>query len=110
PIESSSTSTLRTSTGAREKGIDVALAVDFVADAVVDRYDVGIIFSTDTDLRPALEFVTSRFDGIPRAESAAWRVPGANRALFANNPRRTWCHFLTAADYDAVRDPTDYNV
>lgn len=40
-----------------EKGIDVSLAVDFVAGAVDGAFDVGIIFSTDTDLKPALEFV-----------------------------------------------------
>jgi len=38
----------------REKGIDVALAIDFVAMAVRGEYDVGILMSTDTDLKPAL--------------------------------------------------------
>ncbi|GMV87045.1 MAG: hypothetical protein AMXMBFR80_28980 [Dehalococcoidia bacterium] len=94
----------------REKGIDVALAIDFVAGAVEGRYDVGVIFSTDTDLRPALEFVTHRFDGVPRAESAAWRAPGANRALTVRNPRRTWCHYLDPEDYKMVHDPRDYNI
>jgi hypothetical protein len=32
-----------------EKGIDVALAVDFVMMAARDEYDVGILMSTDTD-------------------------------------------------------------
>lgn len=41
----------------QEKGIDVALAVDFVAMAVRGEYDIGIIVSTDTDLIPALEAV-----------------------------------------------------
>jgi uncharacterized LabA/DUF88 family protein len=34
----------------QEKGIDVALAIDFVVMAVRDEYDVGILMSTDTDL------------------------------------------------------------
>ncbi len=95
---------------AREKGIDVQIAIDFVAGAVDGIYDVGIIFSTDTDLRPALEFVARRFRGSPRAESAAWRGPGANRAIYATNPVRTWCHYLDAADYGAVHDGTDFNI
>lgn len=32
----------------QEKGIDVALSIDFVTGAIDDKYDVGIIFSTDT--------------------------------------------------------------
>ena len=42
---------------AQEKGVDVQLAVDFVAGALAGRFDVGVIMSTDTDLRPALEAV-----------------------------------------------------
>lgn len=95
---------------AREKGVDVQLAIDFVAGAVDGRYDVGVIFSTDTDLRPALEFVAERFNGSPRAESAAWSAPNGNRGLRALNPRPTWCHMLDRAAYLSVRDPRDYNV
>jgi uncharacterized LabA/DUF88 family protein len=45
----------------REKGIDVQLAVDFVAGAIEGAFDVGVIFSTDTDLVPALEYVASKY-------------------------------------------------
>jgi len=41
----------------REKGIDVQLAIDYVMLAVTGEYDVGIMFSNDTDLKPALEAV-----------------------------------------------------
>ena len=44
---------------AQEKGIDVALAVDFVMMAVAEEYDVGVLMSTDTDLKPALEAVVA---------------------------------------------------
>lgn len=77
-------------------------------------YDVGIIFSTDTDLRPELEFVTDRFERYPRAETAAWHGSGANRALSVRVGRntqmiqRTWVHHLKHDDYLAVRDRTDY--
>ena len=46
---------------AEEKGIDVALSIDFAMGAIDGAYDVGVIFSTDTDLRPALEVVAGRF-------------------------------------------------
>ena len=42
---------------AQEKGIDVALAIDFVRLAITGAYDVGVMMSTDTDLLPALRFV-----------------------------------------------------
>jgi hypothetical protein len=88
----------------------VQLAIDVVAGAVDGRYDVGIIFSTDTDLRPALEFVAQRFKGSPRVESAAWKGVAANRGIFATSPRRTWCHYLDRTDYETVHDERDYNV
>jgi uncharacterized LabA/DUF88 family protein len=47
-----------------EKGIDVILALDFVTMAARGDYDVGILMSTDTDLKPALEEVAgSRVGG-----------------------------------------------
>ena len=95
---------------AEQKGVDVQLAIDFIAGAIDGRYDVGVIISTDTDLRPALEFVAHRFPSDPRAESAAWRGPGANRALRASGSRQTWCHYLDFKDYQVVHDSTDYNV
>ncbi|WP_322778179.1 NYN domain-containing protein [Frankia sp. Cas4] len=49
---------------AQEKGIDVALAVDFVRLACENAYDVGILFSRDTDLVPALEAVRDLETGL----------------------------------------------
>ena len=93
---------------AEEKGVDVELAIDFIAGALDGDFDVGIIFSTDTDLRPALEFVVARFERYPRAESAAWRGPDSNRALRVRHPGRNWVHYLNYDDYLSVRDRTDY--
>ena len=98
-------------TRAEQKGVDVELAIDFIAGALDSRYDIGVIFSSDTDLRPALEFISGRFPQYPRAESAAWRGLGANRALRARDsrsPRSTWVHYLRYNDYQSVRDTTDY--
>jgi hypothetical protein len=56
----------------REKGVDVELAVDFVALAMDKAYDVGIIASADTDLIPAIELVARRFENIA-IETVAWQ-------------------------------------
>jgi hypothetical protein len=95
---------------AEEKGIDVALAVDLVAGAIDGSFDVGIICSTDTDLRPALEYVTHKFPDYPRAEVMAWKSPTSNRPLFIQASRRIWCHHLDFSDYRQVEDPTDYSM
>ena len=84
-----------------EKGVDVALAVDFVRLAASGTYDVGVLFSMDTDLVPALEAGRD----YAHVEVAAWK--GSNRRL-AIGQNLPWCHFLDRGDYDAVRDGTDY--
>ncbi len=93
---------------AEEKGIDTALAVDFVAMAVDGAYDTGVMVSTDTDLLPALEFTHNRYPGSRHAVVAAWRSSGSNRRLSIPG-LNIWCHWLYQSDYDAVADPTDYN-
>lgn len=94
-------------TKAQEKGIDVALAIDFVALAIDGAYDAGVIASTDSDLRPALEYVYRKFSGSRRGEVMNWRsssgasrlsIPGAN----------IWCHWIDRHDYDQIQDLTDY--
>lgn len=96
-------------TKAQQKGIDVALAVDLVALAVDGEYDVGVIVSADTDLRPALEFVLARYEGKRWVEAVAWKTPRSYVSLSV--PRREIsCHWLTKADYDEVADLTDYTV
>jgi hypothetical protein len=44
-----------------EKGVDVRLATDLIMDAVHQNYDQAYIFSSDTDLIPAIEAVTKNF-------------------------------------------------
>lgn len=91
-----------------EKGVDVQLAVDLVTHAMSRRFDVGIVFSTDTDLRPAIEWVARRAGPLPRVELAAWRSSTSNSAIPVDAPRRTWCHWLYDADYRSIHDRTDY--
>lgn len=97
----------------REKGIDVALAVDFVTLAVKGEYDVGVLFSGDTDLLPALEAVASLpEDGRPKIEVASWMGKHASSVqqlrLDASFGVEMKCHVLKEKDYGHVHDPTDY--
>jgi uncharacterized LabA/DUF88 family protein len=88
-------------TSPQEKGIDVAIAVDMMHLAFRGQYDAFVLFSSDTDLLPALEAITSL--RLVHVEVACWagfkplRFPGSN-------PARPWCHSLTQADWDTVTD------
>jgi len=94
---------------AQEKGIDVALAVDLVLMAARDDYDVGVLFSTDTDLVPALEAVLAlRPEATPVCEVAAWRAPGARPRCLTVRGEHIRRHLLAEGDYRAVEDLTDY--
>jgi uncharacterized LabA/DUF88 family protein len=94
-----------------EKGVDVSLAVDFVALVVQGAYDVGIMMSLDTDLKPALEFVHDLGKsnaGFLRAEVVAWQVKGHRARRLGTSGRSIYCHWLTEVDYPAIRDWTPY--
>ncbi len=94
---------------AQEKGIDVALAVDAVAMAVRGGYEVAIVMSTDTDLKPALEAIANLGgDPFPRCEVAAWSSPAGHSRRLSIAGARLWCHWLEEDDYRQVADPTDY--
>jgi len=98
-------------TRAQEKGIDVALAVDFVQMAVLREFDVGVIVSTDTDMKPAIEAVLRLpVAARPKCEVAAWENPGGYARRISVSAAKIWCHWLSESDYLAVADPTDYNV
>ncbi len=92
----------------KEKGVDVQLAVDIVTGASDGLYDVGVVFSGDTDLRPALEYVAHKFNPIPLVEVAAWESGGGRTGLTFNAPYKRWCHYLGEADYRSIRDTTSY--
>jgi uncharacterized LabA/DUF88 family protein len=91
----------------REKGIDVALAVDFVTMAVRREYDVGIMISTDTDLVPALEAVIA----LPsvRCEVAAFGSQTMHCRRLSVKGSKVWCHWIDHAAYMGICDHTDYN-
>lgn len=95
----------------QEKGIDVALALDFVVMAMRGEYDVGILMSTDTDLKPALELVAglTNTSGWPRAEVAAWSATGQHNRRLAIKTRNLYCHWVGKDSYAALADPEDYS-
>src|SRR6266542_5564667 len=94
----------------RGKGIDVALAIDLVVMAMTGEFDIGVLMSTDTDLKPALEAVISLARGkqYPRCELAAWSVPGGHARRLSVPGERIWCHWLDGEDFLAVADSRDY--
>lgn len=95
----------RTSFEAREKGIDVLIALAMVTGAMRNEFDVAILFSADSDLAPALEQV--RESG-KVCEVAAWRSPNTHSPRLSTNGRNPWCHWLDEHDYHRVHDDTDY--
>lgn len=90
----------------REKGIDVALAIDFATMALGGAYDVGILMSTDTDMKPALEAVAR--DSRARAEVAAWSGKDMHNRRLSIPGSQLWCHWLDETSYQKVTDVTDY--
>lgn len=90
---------------AKEKGIDVALAVDAVRLAALRETDVVIVFSHDNDLLPAIETVLE----LPNChvEVAAWS--GCNRLRLAKT-QVPWCHWISELDFGNVRDPTEHAI
>ncbi|MHC1559890.1 NYN domain-containing protein [Actinomycetospora sp. C-140] len=90
-------------TPASEKGIDVTLALDLVTMGLDGGYDAAILFSSDTDLLPAIETVVQRKLG--HVEIASWT--GANRIRFASS-QLPWCHYVSEAEYRSIEDTTNY--
>jgi uncharacterized LabA/DUF88 family protein len=86
----------------REKGIDVSLAIDMVRMALNTEYEVGILFSRDNDLLPALELVIDLPD--VHTEVATWE--GASRLSLKY--RKLYCHKLPQSTFAEVRDPRLY--
>jgi NYN domain len=97
----------------QEKGIDVQLAIDYVMKAINGDYDVGVLFSGDSDQKPALLAVQA-LRGPVAIEVAAWSSPSgyATRVSIGGTGthRTPYCHMLDRTAYDRVRDTTDYNV
>ena len=89
----------------QEKGIDVQLAIDLTRMAIAGEFDVGVLFSRDTDLLPALEAI--RELGGAHVETAAW---AGTSQLRLEDGKPLWCHKLSQDDWVATRDTRSYHV
>jgi hypothetical protein len=78
--------------------------------AVAGEFEVGVLMSTDTDLKPALEVVArlTPTQGV-RAEVAAWSSPGRHSRRLSISSRRLYCHWLGQDAYDQIADATSYS-
>jgi uncharacterized LabA/DUF88 family protein len=94
-------------TPAREKGVDVLLAVDFARAALLRLADVLILASRDTDLAPALELALE-IPGGPKVEVCNWVGTGRLRLGSRSKRPDPWCVWLDEADYRASLDPRRY--
>ena len=88
---------------AQEKGIDVWLAVDLIAEGIANAHDAIVVMSSDTDLVPAIEYVRDHTG--THVELACWNAPGIY-PMSMKGPdgkgRRPFCHFLGAEVFDRV--------
>ncbi len=92
-----------------EKGIDVQIALDFAMMAVRGEYDVGVLMSNDTDLRPALEEVIKL--GSCKVEVATWQPREGRPRQHLRLPGidvQPYCHWIDLEGYNRVSDDTDY--
>jgi len=95
-----------------EKGIDVALACSAVENVLLDRCQVAVIFSHDTDLLPPVETIC-RVKGSERVETASWqsdlyykRIPPAKQVW--GTPFGVVNQTLKVELFDAVETPVNY--
>ncbi|MFC1910487.1 NYN domain-containing protein [Chloroflexota bacterium] len=97
-------------TKAQEKGIDVALAIDFVSFAVDCSHDVGVVVSFDTDLVPAMEFVLKRQNINCNVEVVGLNSTQTHMRRLRVHGYTTWCHWIDRSTYNTIADTNDYNL
>lgn len=85
----------------KEKGIDVALAIDVIRHVTSGDRRPVILVSRDSDLAPAVEMFLNLSEGRVTLEVSTFQ--GLSR-LRAWNTGRPWCHFLSREDFEAIRD------
>jgi len=85
---------------AREKGVDVELAIDLVRLAFEGAIEVAIVLTRDTDLVPAVEAV--RDHKWAHVETAGWDTASRVRV------RDVYHHTLNCDDFEACRDRRHY--
>ncbi len=95
---------------ARQKGVDVELAVDVVQQAIAGEYEVGVVASTDTDLVPAIEAVYRLRGSNPTPRICVVSYAGLPKRIRLPDTRgpAIYSFELSRADFEAVQDTTDY--
>ena len=85
------------------------LALDFFAGALEDDFDVGVIFSADADLLPAIEKVLDPRRALSVVVETAnwWNPPHTTFQLGKDLNIRH--HQLDATAYESVRDRRNYS-
>ena len=93
----------------REKGVDVALAIDVVRRALIDHEcDVAVVVTADTDLLPALELVVEQ-GGPTAVEAATWTGPNWSPKPLGLAHVQIRQHRMDGSLYQRIADRTDYN-
>jgi len=87
---------------AKEKGVDVELAIEVVRSAITSAADVLIVATRDTDIVPALDLVASSTSA--KVELATW--DGQSELKVASRPRVVR---LGRSDFNRSRDTRDYS-
>lgn len=92
---------------AREKGVDVLVALKLVELAQLGTYDLVILAAHDTDLEPALEAAVdyaAANGGRPAIETAGWQ----NCKRLRPSGASLWHTFLKRPQYEGARDRNRY--
>jgi len=87
---------------AREKGIDVALAIDVITRAVHQEFEVAVIVSNDRDLSPVVKALAQGTFGV-HVEIASWVSGGGSDEVALHAPR-VRNHRMDHAIYEHVAD------
>jgi uncharacterized LabA/DUF88 family protein len=88
-----------------EKGVDVQLAVSVVEHVLLNRCDVAIIFSHDSDLAPVVELIR-RLRGPNCVETASWRSHHSESRLPA--VAGVEHHHISGSVFQRVETPINY--
>lgn len=85
----------------REKGIDVALAIDLVLHASNRPECAAVLVSRDADFQPALETAMEFSAGLATVEVASCEGLTRLHGLVRGSP---WCHVLSREDFEVISD------
>ena len=104
------TSPLRYADGtAREKGVDVRIALDLVKMARKNEYDVAILFSQDNDFSEVVQDVNEIANEHGRSVTIASAYPYENHSNM-RGVDKTVCIKISRAEYDSCIDLRDYRI